>query len=98
VAGESAQWQSRFVKGDWNGDGKEDLFWYKFKLTDDGKGVLYLKQDAYHMFDFMGLGSDQVIARGGTTLQVYGDKNAKPKAGLKRDFNYWKRVANHTHY
>ncbi len=87
-----------FVKGDWNGDGKEDLFWYKFKLTDDGKGVLYLKQDAYHMFDFMGLGSDQVIARGGTTLQVYGAKNAKPKTGLKRDFNYWKRVANHTHY
>lgn len=87
-----------FVKGDWKGDGTEELFWYKFKMTNEGKGVLYLKQDAYHMFDFMGLGSDQVIARGGTTLLVYGYKYAKPKAGLKRDFNYWKKVANHTHY
>ncbi|MCM3873968.1 MAG: hypothetical protein ND895_25045 [Pyrinomonadaceae bacterium] len=87
-----------FVKGDWKGDGSEELFWYKFKLTNEGKGVLYLKQDAYHMFDFMGLGSDQVIARGGTTLQVYGYKYTKPKAGLNRDFNYWKKVANHTHY
>jgi hypothetical protein len=87
-----------FVKGDWRGEGKEELFWYKFRLTGEGKGVLSFKQDAYHMFDFMGLGSDQVIARGGTTLQIYGYKYVKPKAGAKRDFNYWKRVANHTHY
>jgi hypothetical protein len=86
-----------FVKGDWKGDGSEELFWFRFKLTNEGKGVLYLKQDAYHMFDFMGLGSDQVIARGVTTLQVYGNKYAR-KTRLRRDFNYWKKVANHTHY
>ena len=67
-------------------------------MTDEGRGVLYFKQDAYHMFDFMGTGAEQVIARGGTTLQVYGYRHARPRAGLIRDFNYWKRVANHTHY
>jgi hypothetical protein len=87
-----------FVKGDWKGEGREELFWYKFRMTDEGKGVLYLKNDAYHMFDFMSIGSDQVIARVGTVLQIYGYKYAKPKVGLKRDFNYWKKVANHTHY
>ena len=87
-----------FVKGDWKGDGKEELFWYKFKLTEEGKGVLYFKQDVYHMFDFMGLGSDQVIARGGTSLLIYGYKQVKPKTGVKRDMNYLKKIANHTHY
>jgi hypothetical protein len=87
-----------FVKGDWKGDGKEELFWYRFRMTDEGRGVLSFKQDAYHMFDFMGTGSEQVIARGGTSLQVYGYKYARPRTGVKRDFNYWKRVANHTHY
>jgi hypothetical protein len=87
-----------FVKGDWDGDGREELFWYKFRLTDEGKGVLYFKQDAYHMFDFMGSGAEQVIARGGTTLQVYGSKRVRPKTSVRRDANYLKRVANHTHY
>lgn len=87
-----------FVKGDWKGDGGEELFWYKFLLTGDGKGVLYLKQDAYHMFDFMGIGSDQVIARRGTSLQVYGYRYASLKSGKKRSVDYWRRVANHTHY
>jgi len=86
-----------FVKGDWRGDGKQELFWYKFRLTDEGKGVLYFKQDAYHMFDFLGTGAEQVIARGGTSLSIYGSPHAKPKPG-KRDAAYWKRVANHTHY
>ena len=36
-----------FVKGDWKGDGKEELFWYKFHLNNEGKGELYFKQDAY---------------------------------------------------
>ena len=87
-----------FVKGDWRGDGKEELFWYRFRMTDEGKGALYFKQDVYHMFDFMGTGAEQVIARGGTTLQVYGARDAKSKSGVRRDFKYWKRVANHTHY
>jgi hypothetical protein len=87
-----------FVKGDWKGDGRQELFWYRFRMTDEGKGVLYFKQDAYHMFDFMGTGSEQVIARGATTLQIYGYRHARPRTGVRRDFNYWKRVANHTHY
>jgi hypothetical protein len=87
-----------FVKGDWKGDGREELFWYKFRMTDEGRGVLYFKQDVYHMFDFMGTGAEQVIARGATTLLVYGYRYAKTRAGVKRDFNYRKRVANHTHY
>ena len=49
------------------------------------------------MFDFMGLGSEQVIARGGTSLLIYGSKTAKAKP-VKRDYTYQKKVANHTHY
>jgi hypothetical protein len=86
-----------FVRGDWRGDGSEDLFWYRFRLTNEGKGALFFKQDVYHMLDFMGTGAEQVIARGGTTLQVYGYKAAKPRA-VKRDAAYKKRIANHTHY
>ena len=86
------------VKGDWKGDGGEQLFWYKFLLTDEGKGMLYFKHDAYHMLDFMGIGSDQVITRRRTSLQVYGYKYARPKSGVKRPVDYWKRVANQTHY
>jgi len=59
--------------------------------------VLYFKQDAYHMFDFLGTGAEQVIARGGSSLLIYGSPHAKPKPG-KGDAAYWKRVANHTHY
>ncbi len=87
-----------FVKGDWDGDGKNELFWYRFKLNEEGKGDLYFKQDVYHMFDFMGSGVDQVIARGPTSLLVYGYKYAKPVTNMKRDLRYRKQVANHTHY
>jgi hypothetical protein len=86
-----------FVRGDWKGDGGDELFWYRFKLGPDGKGILHFKQDVYHMLDFLGIGSEQVIARGGTALQVYGYRHAKPKV-VKRDASYWKRIANHTHY
>jgi hypothetical protein len=86
-----------FVRGDWKGDGGDELFWYRFKLGPDGKGVLHFKQDVYHMLDFMGSGAEQVIARGGTTLQVYGYRQARPRT-VKRDASYWKRIANHTHY
>ena len=87
-----------FVKGDWTGDGRAELFWYRFRLTDEGKGELYFKQDVYHMFDFMGTGVDQVIARGGASLLIYGYKQAKSNPGFKRDVKYLKQVANHTHY
>ena len=86
-----------FVKGDWRGDGREDLFWYKFRLNEEGKGVLYFKHDVYHMLDFMGSGSEQVIARAPASLLVYGFKHAKPKRVSRRE-DYWKRIANHTHY
>jgi len=66
-------------------------------MGDDGKGTLCFKQDVYHMFDFLGLGYDQVIARGGTSLLVYGYRDARPKPSA-RDVDYRKRVANHTHY
>lgn len=86
-----------FVKGDWRGTGGEELFWYKFRMTPEGRGVLSFKQDVYHMFDFMGVGNDQVIARGGTSLLIYGFKGAKRRS-VTRDLHYLKRVANHTHY
>ena len=46
----------------------------------------------------MGTGAEQVIARGGTTVQVYGSKLVRPKTGVRRSVDYVKRVANHMHY
>ncbi len=86
-----------FVRGDWRGDGREELFWYRFRMTPEGNGELYFRQDVYHMFDFLGNGAEQVVARGGGVLQVYGWKNVRPRA-VKRDYNYQKKIANHTHY
>jgi hypothetical protein len=86
-----------FVKGDWRGTGVEELFWYKFRMTEEGRGVLSFKHDVYHMFDFIGAGNDQVIARGGNRLLVYGYRGAKRRS-VTRDLSYLKRVANHTHY
>lgn len=89
-----------FVKGDWRGDGREELFWYKWKMNPEGKGELFFKEEAYHMFDFMGNGCEQVIAlnKGSGVLQVYGAADAKPRA-IKRDPDYQRHsIANHTHY
>jgi len=86
-----------FVKGDWRGNGRDELFWYRFRMNGEGEGVLSFKQDVYHMFDFLGTGSEQVISRGGTALQVYGYTLARPRS-VKRDAAYRKKVANHTHY
>jgi hypothetical protein len=86
-----------FVRGDWRGDGNEELFWYRFRLTPGGKGELYFRQDVYHMFDFLGNGADQVVARGGGSLQIYGYKKVRTR-NPKRDYNYLKKIANHTHY
>ncbi len=95
-----------FVRGDWFGTGKRTYFWYRFKLEPDGNATLYFKGEAYHMFDFDHIGSEQVITLeggggfgpGGTqTLRVYGYTNAVPHA-VKRDAEYRKTIANHTHY
>ncbi len=88
-----------FVKGDWDGDGAEELFWYKFRLNDQGKGVLYFEDPVYHMFDFTGSGHDEVITLAGGTMRVYGCANPRGQRtrGLDPDRLRWK-VTNHTHY
>ena len=90
--------QSRFREGRLERRRQGSLFWYKFRLTEEGKGVLSFKQDVYHMFDFMGTGAEQVIAHGGTSLLIYGHRDAKSKPSKRgEDYNY-KKIANHTHY
>ena len=95
-----------FVRGDWYGNGKRTYFWFRFKLEPDGASTLFFKGEAYHMFDFDHIGSEQVITldspvtSGGTTtqsLRVYGNANVVPHA-VKRDAEYRKTIANHTHY
>ena len=86
-----------FVAGDWKGGGSRELFWHRFRLTRDGRALLSFRQDVYHMFDFMGNGSDQAIARGPSSLLVYGYKHFRPR-DVKRDTGYRKMIANHTHY
>lgn len=89
-----------FVKGDWRGDGREELFWYKWRMNSEGRGELWFKEEAYHMFDFMGNGCEQVIALNKNTgvLQIYGARDAKSKT-VKRSPDYLRHsIANHTHY
>jgi hypothetical protein len=97
-----------FVRGDWFGTGKRTYFWYRFKLEPDGNATLYFKGEAYHMFDFDHIGSEQVITlengggggvggNGMQTLRVYGYAKAVPRV-VKRDAEYRKTIANHTHY
>ena len=95
-----------FVRGDWYGTGKRTYFWFRFKLEPDGASTLYFKGEAYHMFDFDHTGAEQVITLeggggnggGGTqTLRVYGNANVVPHT-VKRDADYRKTIANHTHY
>jgi hypothetical protein len=94
-----------FVRGDWFGTGKRTYFWFRFKLEQDGNATEYFKGEVYHMFDFDHIGSEQVITLegggfgpGGTqTLRVYGYAKAVPHA-VKRDAEYRKTIANHTHY
>jgi len=86
-----------FVRGDWHGTGKRTYFWFRFRLEPDGAGTLYFKGEAYHMFDFDHTGADQVITLDGGTLRVYGNANVVPHA-VKRDVEYRKTIANHTHY
>ena len=89
-----------FVKGDWYGNGDETLFWYKFKILENGKGVLYFPEQVYHMFDFMGNGPEEVITLSPGLLRIYGSRNVR-KAGADRksDPRYlYKCVTNHSHY
>lgn len=88
-----------FVKGDWAGNGQETLFWYKFRMQENGKGKLYFSEPVYHMFDFTGNGAEEVITLAPGLLRVYGHKNAKTAPDRKEEFLYLQRkVANHTHY
>lgn len=88
-----------FVLGDWKGDGDQELFWYKFRVNDEGKGELYFPDGVFHMFDFSGDGSEEVITIEGGFLRIYGSKSAQDGVDKKADKNYLKsNVANHTHY
>lgn len=88
-----------FVKGAWNGK-DEQLFWYKFKIENDGKGKLFFPDPVYHMFDFMGKGAEEVITISGNNLRIWGSKKAVyTNKDRKKDLMYLKNtVANHTHY
>jgi hypothetical protein len=88
-----------FVKGKWDGV-KEQLFWFKFKLNEQGRGALYFPDPVYHMFDFMGKGAEEVITLDHGYLRVYGSKYAHySNKDSKKDLMYLKNnVVNHTHY
>ena len=88
-----------FVKGNWMGDGKDVLFWGRFRINGEGKGRLYFPETVYHMFDFTGSGADEVITLGGGWLRVYGSPHAEPAGPPDQDPGTLRhRVTNHTHY
>lgn len=86
------------VKGDWNGDGGEVLFWYKFMMQPDGRGKLCVRGNIYHCLDFDRCGYDQVITLDGTVLRVWGNRNARKGAPETNPDILKRTVANHTHY
>ena len=90
-----------FVKGDLRGDGKNVLFWQRFRIEPDGTGTLAFPDEVFHMFDFMGTGSDQVVTVGRNGMvRIYGARDAKPNpTAEKRDPVYRAHaISNHTHY
>jgi hypothetical protein len=90
-----------FAKGDFKGDGRNVLFWQRFRIEPDGTGTLAFPDEVFHMFDFMGSGNDQAITVGrGGVVRVYGYKNAKQNpTPEKRDPTFLAHtVSNHTHY
>ncbi len=89
-----------FVSGNWQGDGKRQVFWYKFKLNRKGEGELYFPDQVYHMFDFTGHGTDEVITLGKGVMRVFGSRTAKhSNKDAKADLRYLQlNVVNHTHY
>jgi hypothetical protein len=86
-----------FVRGDWYGTGKRTFFWFRFKLEPDGGATLFFKGEVYHMFDFDHTGAEQVITLDGETMRVYGNTNVAPHS-VKRNAEYHRLIANHTHY
>lgn len=88
-----------FVKGKWNGK-TDQLFWYKFKINEQGRGEIFFPDGVYHMFDFIGKGAEEVITLSQGYIRVYGSKNANySNKDLKKDKIYLKNtVVNHTHY
>jgi hypothetical protein len=90
-----------FAKGDLKGDGKNVLFWQRFRIEPDGTGTIAFPDEVFHMFDFLGVGTDQPITvnRNGA-VRMYGFKGAKPNpTAEKRDPVYRAHsISNHTHY
>lgn len=87
-----------FVKGDWKGKGKEELFWFKFRMNEEGKGIQYFGEPVYHMFNFMGNRSEEVITHQDGILKVYGYKYATHQP-VTRTLKYLREVVvNHTYY
>lgn len=91
-----------FVKGDFKGDGVVRLFWQRFLIEPDGTGTLAFPDEVFHMFDFMGTGTDQVItqARGGI-VRIYGHRQASKRAPSPQKLDPVYRahsISNHTHY
>ncbi|HEY8512530.1 MAG TPA: hypothetical protein VIL31_11275 [Cyclobacteriaceae bacterium] len=89
-----------FVKGNWKGDGHDELFWFKFRINAKGEGEFFFPDPAYHMFDFTGRGAEEVVTLSQGKLAVYGSASAKYSGrDSKRDPLYLKsKVVNHTHY
>ena len=89
-----------FVQGDWRGDGREQLFWYKFHMKDDGTGELFFPDGVFHMFDFMGDRADEVITLAPGTMRVWGYRGARADGARARRSREYLRdaVVNHTHY
>lgn len=89
-----------FVLGNWRGDGKTELFWFKFHINDKGAGDLYFPDPVFHMFDFEGRGAEEVITLSGGVMRVWGSRSARYSGrDLKANLDYRKRaVVNHTHY
>jgi hypothetical protein len=91
-----------FVKGDFKGDGKNILFWQRFRIEPDGTGTLAFPDEVFHMFDFSGTGNDQVITLGRNgRVRVYGYKYAQPHTPSPERLDpiyLAHNVSNHTHY
>ena len=90
-----------FVKGDFRGDGKNQLFWQRFRIEPDGTGTIAFPDEVFHMFDFMGTGNDQVITVGRNGMvRVYGYKNAKSNPTPEKSDPVFRAhtISNHTHY
>jgi hypothetical protein len=84
--------------GDRCGNGRKQFFWYRFKLEGDGRGTQYFEEPVYQMFDFLGKGATQAIARDRAVLCAYGCRGVKPKQSA-RDSGYKRNsIADHTQY